>query len=161
MLLTLLALPALAGDYALTATAAGDAKITRAMNRANRETCKYYGQAIGCTQAQARKEFCRRAGFGGVTTCTPDPTSTPQNPKPQICTTTPLVANCDGASQVNIFATAQEFAQAEFTELVKGLGAKNDAEDKTAARAAWPTLTQAQRDAFCSSLGLAAQCDPW
>lgn len=160
--LTLLALPALAGTYSITTNAAADAKLDKARLRANRATCQYYSLPGNCTQVQAREQFCKRANFGGVVTCTPDPASTPQNPLPQICTTSPLVSNCDGATQVDVYTTVQKFLDGEIARLIRDeYGPKNDADDKATARAAWPTLTQAQRDAVCSSLGLAANCDPW
>lgn len=162
LLLTLLALPAFAETLTLTTSTPDDNKLTRGMNRANKATCSYFGLSAGCTQKQAREQFCKRANVGGQTTCTPDPTSTPQNPKPQICTTTPLVNNCDGANQVNIFASVQEFSQDHFSGWIKSdLAQKNDAEDKATARAAWPTMTQANRDAVCAKIGLSAGCNPW
>lgn len=160
--LCLLALPAFAGTYTLTTNAAADTKLEKARLRANAQTCTYYGLPKTCSQTQAREIFCKRANFGGVTTCVPDPTSTPQNPKPQICTTTPLVSNCDGATQVDVYTTVQKFIDGEFIRLVRDeYGPKNDAEDKAAARAAWPTMTQADRDAVCGKIGLLPGCDPW
>ena len=130
LLLTLAALPALAGSYTITTSAS--------------------------------EQFCRRANFGGVTTCVPDPASTPENPLPQICTTSPLVSDCAGATQVDVYTTVQKFLDGEIVRLIRDeYGPKNDQADKASAREAWPTLTQAQRDAVCSSLGLAAGCDPW
>lgn len=160
--LTLLALPAFAGSYTITTSAAQDAKLDKARLRANAATCTYYGLPKTCSQTQAREQFCKRANFGGVTTCVPDPASTPQNPLPQICTTTPLVSDCAGANQVDVYPTVQKFLDGEIVRLVKDeYGPKNDADDKSTARAAWPTLSQAQKDSFCVSLGLSAGCNPW
>ena len=162
LLLTLLAFPALAGTYSITTNASQDAKLDKARLRHNRTICQYYGLPGTCTQTQAREQFCRRANFGGVTTCVPDPASTPENPLPQICTTSPLVSDCAGATQVDVYTTVQKFLDGEIVRLIRDeYGPKNDQADKASAREAWPTLTQAQRDAVCSSLGLAAGCDPW
>ena len=90
----LLAAPAFAGSYTITTSAANDAALTRAMTRANRLTCAAYGLPASCTQVQARQEFCRRAQFGGVTTCVPN--ATPG--QPPVCTTTPLVSTCPGST---------------------------------------------------------------
>ena len=162
LLLTLAALPALAGTYSITTNAAGDAKLDKARLRHNRSVCTYYGLPGSCTQVQAREQFCKRANFGGITTCSPDPTSTPQNPKPDICVTSPLVSDCAGATQVDVYTTVQKFLDGEIVRLIRDeYGPKNDQADKASAREAWPTLAQAQRDAVCSSLGLSANCDPW
>lgn len=162
LLLCLFALPAFAGTYSITTSASQDAKLDKARVRANRATCQYYSLPNTCTQTQAREQFCKRANFGGITTCTPDPTSTPESPKPDICVTSPLVSNCDGATQVDVYTTVQKFLDGEIVRLVKDeYGPKNDADGKATARAAWPTLSQAQRDAFCTSLGLSAGCEPW
>lgn len=162
LLLTLLALPAFAGTYSITTSASQDAKLNKARVRANRATCQYYSLPGSCTQTQAREQFCKRANFGGVTTCVPDPASTPQNPLPQICTTTPLVSDCAGANQVDVYPTVQKFLDGEIVRLVKDeYGPKNDADDKSTARSNWDTLTQVQKDSFCVSLGLSAGCNPW
>ena len=146
--LALLALPAFAGTYSITTSASQDAKLDKARLRHNREICKYYGLPGTCTQTQAREQFCRRANFGG------QPIGGGG--------TTPLVSDCAGATQVDVYTTVQKFLDGEVVRLVRDeYGPKNDADDKAAARAAWPTLTQAQRDAVCSSLGLSAGCDPW
>lgn len=55
-----LALPASAGSYTITTTAGQDAKLSRAVARANKQTCQSLGLAAGCTRAQARDAWCRR-----------------------------------------------------------------------------------------------------
>lgn len=157
----LLAVPAFAGSYTITTTAGQDTTLTRAMTRANRQTCAAYGLGPSCTQTQARQEFCRRAQFGGVTTCVPDPTSTPQNPKPPVCTTTPLVSNCAGATQVDVFADVPSFLQREVLALVKdAYGKNNDADDLAAFEAARKAATNAQKNALCAAVGLSNGCLP-
>jgi hypothetical protein len=152
LILTLLASPLLAGSYTLTTTAPQDTALTRAMNRANAATCKYWGQTVGCTQAQARREFCRRAGFGGVTTCT-DPAN------PATCTTTPLVAVCDGSNQVDVFTDVPTFLQREVVNMVRDTySATSIADDKAAFQAALDAANQAKKDAACVALGLLAGC---
>lgn len=149
-----LALPLAAADITVTTSAGFDAFLTRAVTRANRETCKYYGLAVGCTQVQARKEFCKRAGFGGVTTCVPG-----ANPgDPQVCTTTPLVSDCPGAPQVDVYATAEAFFRKESIRLIREEHAKKLASDVSAAEAAAKAGTQAQKDAYCAGIGLASGC---
>jgi len=151
-----------AGTYSITVNAAADAKLDKARLRANTQTCTYFNLPRTCSQIQAREQFCKRANFGGQIVCAPDPASTPQNPLPQICTTTPLVSNCDGATQVDVYTTVEKFLNGEVVRLVRDeYGPKNDTDDKAVARAAWPTLSRAQRDAFCTSLGLSAGCEPW
>ena len=148
LLLTLAALPALAGSYTITTSASQDAKLDKARLRHNREICKYYGLPGTCTQTQAREQFCRRANFGGQPIAGGG--------------TTPLVSDCAGATQVDVYTTVQKFLDGEIVRLIRDeYGPKNDQADKASAREAWPTLAQAQRDAVCSSLGLSANCDPW
>ncbi len=151
LVILLLAAPALAGTITVTTTTGFDGFLTRAMERANRETCRYYSQPVGCTQSQARKEFCRRAGFGGVTTCT--------NPAdPATCTTTPLTATCDGANRVDVFPDTATFFQKESVRLVREAHATKLQSDVSAAEAAAKAGTQAQKDAYCVGIGLAAGC---
>ena len=148
LLLTLAALPALAGSYTITTSASQDAKLDKARLRHNRTICQYYGLPGTCTQTQAREQFCKRANFGG------QPIGGGG--------TTPLVSDCAGATQVDVYTTVQKFLDGEIVRLIRDeYGPKNDQADKASAREAWPTLTQAQRDAVCSSLGLSANCDPW
>ena len=159
--LTLFALPALAGTYTITTNAGQDAKLDKARLRANAQACAYYGLPKTCTQTQAREQFCKRANFGGVTTCSPDPASTPQNPLPQICTTSPLVSNCDGATQVDVYTNVQKFLDGEIVRLVRDeYGPRNDADDKAAFDAAKAAASQAQKDQACAALGLPTGCLP-
>lgn len=148
LLLTLLALPAFAGTYSITTNASQDTKLDKARLRANKATCQYYGLPGSCTQTQAREIFCKRANFGGQPIAGGGTTS--------------LVSNCDGANQVDVYTTVQKFLDGEIVRLVRDeYGPKNGAEDKATARVNWATLTQVQRDAFCTSLGLSAGCEPW
>lgn len=136
VVLALTAAPAFAASHTITTTANQENALTRAMNRANAATCKYYGQSAGCTEVQARTEFCRRAGF-------------------------PLVANCDGANQVDVYATVSAFLQGEVIRLVKDeYGPKGDAEDKATFDATLKDANKAKKDAACVALGLAAGCLP-
>lgn len=155
--LLLFALPLAAGSYTLTTTAGADATLADIVADTNEATCLYYGQAVGCTQAQARKEFCRRAGVGGVTTCVPN--TIPG--QPPVCTTTPLTATCDGSNQVDIYADVQSFLQRETLRLIKDeYGPKS-----TAKRAAQfvknpATATTAQKNAWCQMNNLPNGCIP-
>lgn len=133
----ILSLPALAGSYTLTTTAAQDAILTRTVARTNAATCLYYGLSVGCTQAQARKAFCRAANLGDV-------------------------ANCDGATQVDIYADVPTFLQREVVRLVKeAYGPQAQADDAAAAKTAFEAMTVAQKNAQCAALGLAAGCSPF
>lgn len=135
--LSLLSLPAFAGSYTLTTTAAQDAILTRTVARTNAATCLYYGLSVDCTQAQARKAFCRAASLGDV-------------------------ANCDGATQVDIYADVPTFLQREVVRLVKETyGPRAQADDAAAAKAAFEAMTVAQKNAQCAALGLAAGCVPF
>lgn len=125
-------LPALAGTLTLTTTAARDTRLARATARANALTCGRWNLAADCTQPQARRAFCTQQGAGAVT-------------------------DCAGASGVKILSTT-EWAQDRMDEAIDTHGARAD---KAVAREAWPKLTQSQRDAFCTQVGLTAGCDPW
>lgn len=134
--LTLLALPAMAGTLTTTTTAPQDAKLTKAMARQNKITCAQYGLPASCTQPQARKAYCEKNGFGGISTCV-------------------------GATSVDIYADVQSYWQRETVRLVLDkLAADLDADDKAAFEAAKKAATKAQRDAACAALGLAAGCLP-
>ena len=152
-ILLLLALPLNAGTLTTTTTAPLDTHVAKAMARANKTVCLYYSQGVGCTQAQARKEFCRRAGFGGVTTC--------DNAVPPVCTTTPLTASCDGANQVDVFADVATYWQSVSVEFIRDtMQTRNLADDAAAFEAAKASANQAAKDAACAALGLAAGCLP-
>lgn len=147
LLLTLLALPAFAGTYSITTSASQDAKLDKARVRANRATCQYYSLPGSCTQTQAREQFCKRANFGGQPV--------------EGGGTTPLVSNCDGATQVDVYTTVQKFLDGEIVRLVRDeYGPKNDAENKAAFDTAKAAATQAQKDQACAALGLPAGCLP-
>lgn len=149
----LLSSPLLAGSYTVTTVAKEDNALTRAMSRANRQTCARFGLAPGCTQVQAREQFCRIAGFGGQR----DPASTPQNPLPN----TPLVSVCAGSAQVDVFSTLDAFVQSEWNVLLKeNYGKKSDAEDLAAWEAAKKAATNAQKNAACAALSLPNGCLP-
>ena len=141
----------ISNDYsALQAT-----RMTRAMNRTNRETCALFAFPADCTQPQVRKEFCRRAGVGGVTTCVqpPDPTL------PPVCTTTPLDATCPGALAWVIFPDLKTFHKRESVRLITEEYAKKDSVEDVAAFLASPsTATLDQKNAWCESIGKAAGC---
>ena len=146
LLVLVTSFPAFAGSYTITTTAGQDNTLARAVTRANKATCNLYAQGNTCTQAQARKEFCRRAGFGGVY----DPVTK---------TTSPLVAACAGSSQVNVWADPATFLQ-DFTvtQIKDTFGKNNAADDQAAFTAALEAAAQAQKDAACVALGLTAGC---
>lgn len=144
-----------AGTYTITTTTAQDTSLTRSMDRINRVTCLYYGQGVGCTQVQARREFCRRAGVGGVTTCVPG-----ANPgDPPVCTTTPLTNSCPGAIQVDVYADVPTFLQREVVRVMREEYAPREtAEDETTRAATVAAWAQAQRNAACVAAGDVAGC---
>lgn len=134
LLCLLMPLPALSGTLTTTTTAAQDTKLTKARARQNRITCAQYGLPASCTQPQARKAYCERNGFGGISTCA-------------------------GSTSVDIYSDVQTFWQRESVRLViDSLTATLDAEDKAAFAAAQEAATKAQKDAACAALGLAAGC---
>ena len=154
----LLALPAfgqatITNDY----TAGQVASITRAMNRENAKTCAYFGLAANCTTPKMREQFCKRAGFGGVTTCVPN--AVPG--QPPVCTTTPLVSDCPGATQSIVYPNITAFDKRTLLLKIDEWHKTDEAEDRAAAKAAWDAKTQAAKDALCPSLGLAAGCTPF
>ena len=152
LLLALLALavPALATDYTITTNANQDGVLAKALARANKATCLYYGQAVGCTQAQARREFCRRAGFGGQPIYDANGVQTG---------TTPLTASCDGSLQVDIYADVATFLKREVVRLVREeYGPKNAQENAAEIQRLIDSGTQAQKDAFCAAIPLPAGC---
>jgi len=153
-----LAFPGSAATITTTTTASFDGFLARSMARMNRETCRYRSLPVGCTQRQAREVFCRSAGFGGVTTCTPNPASTPEAPLPDICTTTPLVSDCAGATQVDVYSDPAVFFSREAIRLIREEHAKKLASDVSAAEAAAKAGTPAQRDTYCAGIGLASGC---
>lgn len=133
----LLALPAWAGSYTLTTTTTQDNVLARTVSRTNAATCRYYGLPVGCTQPQARRAFCRAANLGDV-------------------------ATCEGANQVDIYADVASFLQREVVRLVRETyGPQAQADDAAAAKAAFESMTVAQKNAQCAALGLAAGCNPW
>lgn len=153
--LLFLAFPASAGTYSITTTANQDGVLAKAMARANKATCRYFGQPVGCTQVSVRREFCRRNGIGGVTTCVPGALPT----DPPICTTTPLVSDCSGATQFDIFPDVQKFLDREVVRLVKEeYGPKNAQENASEIQRLVESGTQAQKDNFCLAAGLPAGC---
>ena len=130
------------------------ARITRAMNRVNSSTCAYRGLPASCTTTQVREQFCKTNGIGGQTTCVPN-----VNPAlPQVCTTTPLDATCNGATQFIVYNTITQFDKRVLLEKITEWTTQDEADDRAAAKAAWDAKTQAQKDAICASLGLPAGC---
>ena len=151
----LLALPAFGQATITNDYSAGQvARITRAMNRENAKTCAYFGLAANCTTPKMREQFCKRAGFGGVTTC--DNTKTPP-----VCVTTPLVSDCPGATQFIVYPNITAFDKRTLLLKIDEWAKEDDAADRAAAKAAWDAKTQAQKDALCPSFGLTAPCTPF
>lgn len=147
-LLLLLAAPALA-DVTITNsyTDGQAARITRAMNRVNAATCTYFGLPANCNTTQARQVFCRRNGFGGQPI--------------EGGGTTPLVSDCNGATQFIVYNNITVFEKRTMLEKVNEWATEDEAEDRAAAKAAWDSKTQAQKDALCPSFGLVAPCTPF
>lgn len=129
----LTALPALAGSYTVTTNAKQDTRLERWRVRLNRTTCQYYSLPGSCTQTQARKAFCVRAGFGEIT-------------------------SCDGANQVVVYADIQTMLNDQISTLFDGWKAQLASDDAAALAAAQAAASQAQKDQACAALGLAAGC---
>lgn len=151
LVLLLLALPAF-GDVTITNTYTDGqaARITRAMNRVNRDLCTYFGKPASCNTTQVRQVFCQRNGFGGQPI---------KDENGNVIGTTPLVSDCNGATQFIIYPSLETFAKRELLRLsTEQYASAEAAEDRAAAKAAWDAKTQAQKDAICTSLGLPAGC---
>lgn len=129
-------------------TAGQVTRITRAMNRVNAATCKYRGLPASCTTTQVREQFCKTNGFGGQPIIV-DGVQTG---------TTPLVSDCNGATQFIVYGNITQFDKRTLLEKIDEWAKQDDADDKAAAAAAWAAKTQAQKDAICTSLGLPAGC---
>ena len=135
-LVLLLALPAVAGSYTLTTTTNADAVLANIVADTNEATCTYYGLPVSCTQAQARRAFCRAANLGDVATCA-------------------------GATQVDVYADVQSCLQREVLRLVKEeYGPKSDAKRAAAFEKNPLGATTAQKNAWCSVHGLPNGCLP-
>lgn len=153
LLAVFLALPAMgqatiSNDY----TAGQVARITRAMQRVNKETCAYRGLPANCTTVQVREQFCKTNGFGGQPI---------RNAQGEITGYTPLVSDCNGATQFVVYANITQFDKRTLLEKITEWQTQDEAEDKAAAKAAWDAKTQAQKDALCPSFGLTAPCTPF
>jgi hypothetical protein len=150
--LTLLALPAL-GDQTITNTYTDGqaARITRAMNRVNKATCAYRGLPASCTTTQVREQFCKTNGFGGQPILV-DGVQTG---------TTPLVSDCNGATQFIVYGNITVFEKRTMLEKVAEWTTQDEADDRAAAKAAWDAKSQAAKDALCPSFGLTAPCTPF
>lgn len=134
-----LALPASAGSYTITTTAGQDAKLTRALARANKQVCQSVGLAAGCTRAQARDAWCQQLA-GRAAPCT--------------------VATRSSAD-IDIYPDVQSFLSGEVARLVREQwGPQGDTGLQRAYLDAAAKGTQAQKDAACVAVGLAAGCLP-
>lgn len=140
---TLLAASALAAvAVSFNVSDANAARIDRERLRVNKIACESFGLPAACTQAQARAAFCARDGA-----------SAPTHP----CT----FGGVD-SSTVRIYGTTSEFVDVEvIKEYTRELRARQDQEDKSAAKAAFDAKSQAEKDAICTALGLTAGCQPW
>lgn len=145
----LLLAPALAADVTITNTYTDGqaARITRAMNRVNKATCAYRGLPANCTTTQVREQFCKTNGFGGQ----PIPGGG----------TTPLVSDCNGATQFIVYNNITQFDKRTLLDKIDEWSKQDEADDKAAAKAAWDAKTQTQKDALCPSFGLTAPCTPF
>ena len=156
--LCLIAAPALADQVITNSYTDGQAaRITRAMNRVNAQTCAYRGLPASCNTTQVREQFCKTNGIGGQTTCVPGVLPT----DPQVCTTTPLDATCNGATQFIVYGNITQFDKRVLLEKITEWTTADEAEDRAAAKAAWDAKTQAAKDALCPSFGLTAPCTPF
>ena len=134
-----LALPASAGSYTITTTTGQDGKLTRALARANRQVCLSVGLAAGCTRAQARDAWCQKVSG-----------------KPAPCTAGPR-----SSADIDIYSDVQAFLGGEVVRLIRDQwGPQGDQDAKSALLDAAARGTQAQRDAACVAVGLAAGCLP-
>ena len=150
LILAFLAAPLYAGSA--TTTAGQDATLVWAYTQDNKATCAYYGLPASCTMGQARQQFCKRAGVGGVTTCT--------NPSdPATCTTTALTPTCDGNTQVIIWSDATAYLQRKVNLMIQDdLAAKKAAQAVIDFNAAAASASQATKDKLCVDLGFSAGC---
>jgi hypothetical protein len=151
--LLLLALPAV-GDVTITNTYTDGqaARITRAMQRVNKATCAYRGLPANCTTTQVREQFCKTNGFGGQPIL---------DVNGNVIGTTPLVSDCNGATQFIVYGNITQFDKRTLLEKIAEWQTQEEAEDRAAAKAAWDAKTQAQKDALCPSFGLTAPCTPF
>lgn len=134
-----LALPASAGSYTITTTAGQDVRLTRALARANKQTCISAGISAGCTRAQARDAWCQKVSG-----------------KPAPCT-----AGSRSSADIDIYPDVQSFLSGEVVRLVREQwGPQSDADLQRSYLDAAAKGTQAQRDAACVAVGLAAGCLP-
>lgn len=153
LLAFLVALPAF-GDVTITNTYTDGqaARITRAMNRVNAATCAYRGLPANCNTTQVREQFCKTNGFGGQPILDANGVQTG---------TTPLVSDCNGATQFIVYGNITLFDKRVLLEKISEWHAQDEADDRAAAKAAWDAKSQAQKDALCPSLGLTAPCTPF
>jgi hypothetical protein len=134
-----LALPASAGSYTITTTAGQDVRLTRALARANKQTCISAGISAGCTRAQARDAWCQKVSG-----------------KPAPCT-----AGSRSSADIDIYPDVQSFLSGEVVRLVREQwGPQGDADLQRSYLDAAAKGTQAQKDAACVALGLPAGCLP-
>ena len=134
-----LALPASAGSYTITTTAGQDAKLTRALARANKQVCQSVGLAAGCTRAQARDAWCQQL-TGKAAPCT---------------------VGARSSAGIDIYPDVQSFLAGEIVRLIRDQwGPQSDADLQRSYLDAAAKGTQAQRDAACVAVGLAAGCLP-
>ena len=133
------ALPASAGSYTITTTAGQDVRLTRALARANRQVCQSVGLAAGCTRAQARDAWCQQL-TGKAAPCT---------------------VGARSSAGIDIYPDVQSFLAGEIVRLIRDQwGPQSDADLQRSYLDAAAKGTQAQRDAACVAVGLAAGCLP-
>lgn len=138
-----LALSATAGaqeNYTLPAGAGNVVTISTLIAKGARDTCLRFNLLATCTQAEA----CQAAGAVGGTGCT-----------------AAQARAANARIYPNTFAGREEFTTFEialprFVELV----ASQQAEDRRAFCVAWNAASVGTRNAFCTSISLAAGCNP-
>lgn len=177
----LLAAPVVADDFTISATTRQVNALTRAITKANTETCTSVGLApncvqgaaraawIGaqngavcsrlalpgsCTETEARRQWCAMLGFPGVSTCThPDGRGSAE------------IVFVTAAPHIEVFSSVANFldrkaVKATLDEYVKRADEEDAAALAVAEAAIKSTGTKAEKDAYCAAIKKPAGCLP-
>lgn len=126
----LLAAPAFAADYTVTLNATQETTVTRARTESNAAACALVGLPASCTQAQANAAVVAAAA------------ETPPRILPS----------------VNVINTNSGYVNTMVNADLKRIKDAHKAADRNSFDKAKATASQAQLDAACVALGLAAGC---
>lgn len=138
----LLSAPVFAATWTINTGTVQDARATRELNALNKATCASVGLGANCTQTNARIAYCAQ-------------------PLAIVRNTVPCTVNGVSSSTLVIYGTAGEY----YDKVAIGandavLKAKQDTQDLNSFATWRQTASRAQKDAVCSSAGLAAGCLP-